>query len=170
MSYAKLPYGITDWSAGIQSINGLYENFRATYAAFGAEHGVENVFTLGSSNLDYVGHHNTPKVPRAVLRTSLSTSAYNVTTLGQIQAYPCVVGMARIGAGVYFIALRDLIEFYAECEAMQSSSTPYRVVVPRVFLPGTGQPQGIFLECYESSSGVFGLTDFDVCCAIYGTR
>jgi len=174
-SYVKLHYGVTDFAAGIQSVNQLRDNFQAIYEAWAVEHSTREVITQGGRGtgpapnlaLSY-GRHNTPKVPRAVVKTSIFTSGFSVVLPGAITVQPVVTGIARLSDGLFFIGIKDLQEFYAEVEADHAVSTDQRVVIPRTSLGGNGAPVGITVECYEKNVG-FDLTDFDFSAVIYGT-
>lgn len=175
MTYVKLPKSTTDYSSGIQSVNQLRDNFAADYVAFAQEHGVEEPhrspqgFDIYPPSTRLIGRHSTPKVPRAIVRTAMSTSSYGVVTPGRIEAPPVVTMITRLTTGIWFIGLTQLIDFYAVCEAEVTSSTSLRVVIPRTGLGGNGAPIGIGIELYESNSGPMTLADFDFAAHIYGT-
>ncbi len=175
-TYVKLHYGVTDFSAGIQSVNQLRDNFQAIYDAWAAEHSTRASFATGPrdppQSLAFgFGRHNTPKVPRAVVKTALATTSFSVVLPGSFEVQPVVTSITRLSTGLIFIGVTDLQEFYAEVEAYQDSSTPARVVIPRTSIGGSGGASGITVECYETASvgSGFDLADFDISAVIYGT-
>lgn len=177
-TYAKLPYAVTDYSAGIQSVNQLRDNFQALHDAWAVEHSIKEP-QIGRGGLlafpplsQSFGHHNTPKVPRAVVRTNLYTSSFSVVLPGASIVQPVVTTVARISTGLFLIGITELTEFYAEVEAYQSSATNIRIVHANSGFGGNGGNVGIVVECYEhaSAGGSFDPTDFDFSAVIYGTN
>lgn len=169
-SYVKMHSTITDFSSGIQSVNQLRDNFQADHGAWVGEHSVREPGS-GSAPVSLsqaFGRHNTPKVPRAAMRTALSTSGFSIVIPGAFVVQPIVSSFARISTGVFFIGIVDLQDFYAEVEADQSSASPVRVAIPRTSFGGRGAPVGITIECYEQVGAGFDLTDFDFSAIIYG--
>jgi hypothetical protein len=175
MSYVKLHYTVTDFAAGFQSVNQLRDNFQALYDAWILEHSSREVFgsdgrRTNAPNLALsFGRHNTPKVPRAVVKTSLFTTGASVVFPGAIEVQPVVSGVARISTGLFFLGITDLQEFYAECEPTTEPGKAARMVIPRSYIGGRGAPVGVSVECYEDVAGAFELTDFDFSAVIYGT-
>jgi len=175
MSYAKLPKGTTDYSAGFQSVNQLADNFAQVLTMVTGEHGEREptispfgVLTFPRS-IEALGHHSTPKVPRAVVRVTPVTSSFTVTGVGGIVAQPVVRSVARISTGVYFIALADLVDFYAVCTPEGTSSTAMRLVTPRSGFGGAGGWVGVLAECYQDTGTDIALADFAFSAHIYGT-
>ena len=175
MAYLKLPFGVTDYSAGIQSVNQLRDNLQTTYDGFSPEHGTKEVSVGNGGRIIYpgtfeqLGHHNTPKIPRAVVRTAQVAQSFGVISLGAIVARPVVTGVVRFATGLFFIGIAELSDFYAEVEAEQASAASNRFVIPRSGFGGAGGAVGIALECYEKSGTDFVLADFDWAAHIYGT-
>lgn len=176
-SYVKLHYGITDFSAGIQSVNQLRDNFQADYDAWIAEHSaavvIDTSSRMGTPKVAVganFGRHNTPKVPRAALKTQLFTSGFAVVLPGAGIIYPVVTTVTRISTGLFFIGITGLLDFYAEVEADHANSFDQRVVIPRTN-GGRGAPVGITVECYEKANvgNGFDLADYDFSAVIYGT-
>lgn len=177
MAYVKLYYAVTDVATGLQSVNQLHDNFQAAYDAWIIEHSAREVFgdngrRTNAPNLALAfGRHNTPKVPRAVVKTALFTGAASVVLPGAIEIQPVVSGIARLSTGLFSIGITDLLEFYAECEATTEPGKAARMVIPRTYVGGRGVPSSITIECYAraSSGNAFALTDFDFSATIYGT-
>lgn len=175
MSYVKSPFGVTDYSAGFQSVNGLSDNFVALYDAWALEHSSrEPQFNRAGvlvypSSAQTFGRHDTPKVPRAVVKTDLYGSTYTVTFPGSPTVAPVITGLSRLSTGLVWIGVTDLNEFYAEVEPVQSAAATCRIVIPRTSIGGRGAPVGLTVECYELSGTAFALTDFDFNATVYGT-
>lgn len=176
-SYVKLPKGTTDYAVGYQSVNQLRDNLQSLYDAYVAEHSVNEPMPSRLGGLappppaSFLGHHDTPKIPRAVIRSKIFSSAYSITLPGDTFAQPVVGSLSRVQTGVFFVSIRGLLEFYAEAEAYQSASTSERLVLPRTNVGGAGTPSGIFIECYEKDSAGAGFIpmDFDFSAVIYGS-
>lgn len=174
-TYSKLPLGVTDYSAGIQSVNGLHDNWAAMFNAYGAEHGISEARISGigitpAPSSRAAGRHNTPKVARAVVKSAIRTSSFGITTIGYVQAPQVVTGIQRLAAGVYLIGISQLVAFHAECEAQATAASDQHVIIPRTFEGGSGTPPAIGIECYvKSGGGGFDLADIDFVAHIYGT-
>lgn len=176
MSYVKLHSAATDFSSGIQSVNQLRDNFQSVYDSFALEHGVREPYFQGGvlrfpPNSEGFGHHNTPKVCRAVVRTDLYTSSASTIFPGAIAAQQVVAGIARLSTGVFIIGIVGLREFYAVTEATQTAASSQRLTSAVSGFGGNGAPVGITIECYQkaASGGGLTLTDFDFVAHIYGT-
>lgn len=172
-SYSKLPKSIQDYHSGLQSVNQLRDNLIADFDAAAVEHGtMERVIDTSGSTIPpatkILGHHDTPKVPRAVVRVSLSTGSFTVTTSGRITVPPVVTSVVRFGTGGYIIGVQGLEEFYGEIEVEQTAQSSERLALAR---SSFGTPFGIIVELYEKASigGGFDLVDTDFACHIYGT-
>lgn len=176
-SYVKLHYTVTDFAAGFQSVNQLRDNYQAIYDAWIAEHSAREVFgadgrRVNAPNLALsFGRHNTPKVPRAVVKTSIYTTGASVILPGAIEVQPVVTGVGRLSTGLFFIGVTDLREFYAVAEPVTEPGKAARMVIPRTSVGGNGAPVGITIECYERAGvgNAFSLLDFDFSAVIYGT-
>lgn len=177
MSYSKLPYGITDYSAGIQSVNQLGDNFLAQWIAFIAEHGRQepgvrpNGLPAMPPPTLRLGHHNTPKICRAVIQVVPQTLAFSVTTIAPVAAPPVVSSVTRIATGVYFVAMSSLLqEFYAHVDVEQIS-TDQRLATALTSSGVPGAPVGIVVNVYDhqTAGGGFDLVDASFAVHIYGT-
>lgn len=176
MSYTKLHYTITDFSSGIQSVNQLRDNLSAVGDGYSLEHspreatGGRGGGIVSPPRAESFGRHQTPKVCRAIVRSTMTTTA-SVTFPGAIIVAPVVTAVVRFSTGVFFIGIADLQEFYAVAEAEQASATPQRFVRASSGFGGAGGLVGIVISCYEkaSSGAAFDLTDYDWSAHIYGT-
>lgn len=178
MRYAKLPFGTTDYSAGIQSVNQLGDNFLAQWTAFISEHGNAEVSARPSGTLSLppatlrLGHHNTPKVCRAVIRIEPQTLAFSVTSIAPIVASAVVVSVTRLATGIYFVAMSDLLqEFYAHVDVEQQLSTDQRLATSLTSSGVPGAPVGIVVNVYDHQTAGSGwdLVDASFAVHIYGT-
>ena len=175
-TYSKLPLGVTDYSAGIQSVNGIHDNWASMFNAYAAEHGILEPQIRGTrlmlppSSVAF-GRHNTPKVLRAIVKSTIRSNAFGIITAGYVQAPLVVTGISRLGVGVYIIGISQLSAFHAECEPQHTAATDQYIIIPRTFEGGNGMPPAIGIECYtrSSSGGGFDLADIDFVAHIYGT-
>lgn len=172
--YEKLPYLITDFSAGFQTVNQLQDNFAALHDAFALEHGYielaaqPNGLILAPPVAKRFGHHNTPRIPRAVVKTNISTTSFGVYTLGALAVAPVVTSVSRMAVGQYLITIDGLLDFYAETEVLQAASTSWCIGGSRSTFGASGSPIGVLIETYEIVSSVLTPTDLDFSAVIYG--
>lgn len=175
MAYTKLPKVVSDYSLGYQSANILRANFEAQHDAFVVEHGEtepqydplthDPIYPAASS---LIGHHNTPLIPRDVVRVAVASAGLTQAILG-ISGSNFVVGAQRFSAGQYFFEVGSLSQFWAQCVANVSSSSTMTWVSPRtVYATAYGQKPGIAVTAYRLVGSAWTPTDCHFTLTLYG--
>lgn len=182
MAYAKMPKVVTDFALGYQSLNVLRGNFDAQHTAWVAQHGeTEPQYDIDRNPIypfpqQRIGHHNTPLIPRDVIKvtapSSVTTGFLGTALFGYTSGYFIASGQ-RVSVGLYFFEVSGLTLWYASAHARVTSTATQSVAFCRSQM-GTGatsgsSPLGVAISTYTISGGVLTLTDYDFNFTLYGT-
>lgn len=183
MAYVKLPVCAVDYALGYQTVEIARGNTDAHFTAWALRHGTsEQIFlappTRGNppslralAPSQQLGHHNDTRIPRDMVRFTVSTSTPLFST-PEIAATPSwfVRAVSRLGVGVYRIEVSGLATFWGEASPIVDSSTPCRYALTRSVYSNTpSSPPAIVVNCYDISGGSFGPVDSSFTLSIYGT-
>lgn len=171
MAYSKLVKTVQDFALGIQSVNGARDNLEAFRTAWITEHGKEEPpsgMRTPANPYEALGRHNTPPIPRAVVR--ISTITFAPGQVGYVvAAQPTVLGVSKLGVGLWLIQMdAQLGTFWANAVPAQTSAAT-RFCRPVSYLPaGAGTPAGIGVTTYELGATTFAPADYSFTCCVYG--
>lgn len=182
MAYSKLPLVIQDYGLGLQTINQHNANLEALRLAYEAEHGylespalIDRTAPAGTVvGAHTFGRHDTPLIPRSVVRISSSTPALSVPQVQVVWGGAFITNASAVtnSSGTrYFLTVSGLSEFWAEAIAEQDDNTVTRVLQCVTSLPAVPSPSnmpGVYVNALELSAGAFDLAAFSFVLALYG--
>lgn len=184
MPYAKLQWlAYSDQALGIQSINQAQANLLEHLNVLTLRHGGREPATLNGHPVSFVaapflfGNHNDVRIPRsmgylstvAVVSGTVAGLPFGAPLLGA-STQNVVSRLDRISTGMYFAAVVDLAQYFANPTPTTPAAGNVRRVRPTVILPTQQGEPGIFFQCDELDGGnVWQPTDFDFSFAVYGT-
>lgn len=164
MSYTKPWKVVQDYGLGIANVGIAVANLVAQKAGWLVEHGDG----LSSSPYNALGTHDTPPIPRAVVRVIPANLSSGFGVSVRFDTASLVVrNIAHISTGIWQVSMHPALTlFFADPKPAQSSNAFIRMCQPYGTVVG-GAQTAITIKTYELGTGVPVLTDFEFSCAIY---